>query len=63
MSFPNGLESERDETAITMLHREEGRHVLVILGDSSEMLSNAVGALLDGGFRIDLINDYTGVRR
>lgn len=63
VSFPNGLETERDETAITMLHREEGRHVLVILGDSSEALSNAVEVLLDGGYRMDLINDYTGVRR
>ena len=63
VSFPNGLETERDDTAITMLIREEGRHVLVILGDSSEVLSNAVKVLFDGGFRVDLINDYTGVRR
>ena len=63
VSLPNGLETERGETAITMLHREEGRHVLVILGDSTKTLSNAVEALMDGGFRMDLINDYTGVRR
>ncbi len=63
VSFPNALEMERDETAITLLHREEDRHVLVILGDSTEALSNAVEVLLDGGFRRDLINDYTGVRR
>ena len=63
VSFSNGLQMERDETAITLLHREEGRHVLVILGDSTEDLSNAVEALLDGRFRWDLMNDYTGVSR
>ena len=62
ISFPSGLQLEREETAITLLHREGDRHVIVILADTPEVLSGTVGALLSGDFRKDLINDFTGVR-
>ncbi len=62
VNVPSALQLDRAGTAITLLHREEGRHVLVILADTSEALSKAVSALLDGEFRKDLVNDFMGVR-
>ena len=62
ISFPSSLQLEPEGTAITLLHREGGRHVIVILADTPEVLSDAVDALLGGEFRWDLMNDFTGVR-
>ena len=62
VNVPSALQLDRVGTAITLLHREEGRHVLVILADTPEALSKAVSALLDGEFRKDLVNDFMGVR-
>ena len=62
VNVPSALQLDRVGTAITLLHREEGRHVLVILADTSEALSEAVEALLSGDFRKDLVNDFMGVR-
>ena len=62
VNIPNALELDRRGTAITVLHREENRHVLVILGDTQEALSDAVNAVLSGRFRRELVNDLVGVR-
>ena len=62
ITIPNALALDRDKTAITLLHREQNRHVLLILGDSPEVLSDAVNAVLSGKFRRELVNDNVGVR-
>ena len=61
VGIPNGLELEPDGTAITVLDREGGRHVLIILADTPTGLTRAVTALVKGTFRSDLISDVTGV--
>ena len=61
LGIPNGLELDRDGTAITVLDREGGRHVLIILADTPADLTRAVTALAKGTFRSDLISDVTGV--
>ena len=62
VTIPNALELNRRGTAITLLHREENRYVLLILGDTPDVLSDAVNAVLSGRFRRELVNDLVGVR-
>ena len=50
-------------TAVTMLHQDQDRHVLVVLADTPETLSGAVTGLLSGEFRNDLVSDFVGVRK
>ena len=50
-------------TAITVLDRNQDRHVLVVLGDTPETLTDAVTRLFVGEFRGDLVSDFVGVRK
>ncbi len=50
-------------TFVTVLDRNQDRHVLVVLADSPATLAGAVYRLLDGEFRGDLVTDYVGVGR
>ena len=52
----------REGTAITLLHRDRDRHVLVVLADTADALADAAGALLSGEFRKDLVGDFVGMR-
>ncbi|MDE2788214.1 MAG: hypothetical protein OXL37_16360, partial [Chloroflexota bacterium] len=61
VSMPFGLELDPDGTAVTVLDREGGRHVLILLGDTPAALDRAVTRLLSGGFRSDLVSEVTGV--
>ena len=49
-------------TAVVVLHRDQGRHVLVVLADTPAGLAEAVGSLFSGEFRKDLISDSVGLR-
>ena len=49
-------------TAVVVLHRDQNRHVLVVLADTPDGLAVAVGSLFSGEFRKDLISDSVGLR-
>ena len=49
-------------TAVVVLHRDQDRHVLVVLADTPDGLAEAVGGLFNGEFRKDLISDSVGLR-
>ena len=61
LGMPFGLELDPDGTAVTVLDREGGRHVLILLGNTPDDLDRAVTRLLKGEFRSDLVSDVTGV--
>ena len=61
VGMPSGLELDRAGTTLTVLDREGGRHVLILLADTPAALNRAVSGLLSGGFRSDLISDVVGV--
>ena len=61
LGMPFGLELDPAGTAVTVLDREGGRHVLILLADTPAVLDKAVARLLDGGFRSDLVSEVTGV--
>ncbi len=61
VGMPFGLELDAEGTAVTVLDREGGRHVLILLADTPEVLDKAVDHLVDGEFRSDLVSEVTGV--
>ena len=61
VGIPSGLELDSAGTAVTVLDREGGRHVLILLGDTPATLNRAVTSLLSGGFRSNLVSEVTGV--
>ena len=61
VGMPFGLELDTAGTAVTVLDREGGRHVLILLADTPAVLDRAVTRLLSGGFRSDLVSEVTGV--
>ena len=61
VGMPFGLELDSAGTAVTVLDREGGRHVLILLADTPAVLDRAVTRLLSGGFRSDLVSEVTGV--
>ena len=61
VGMPSGLEFDRAGTTLTVLDREGGRHVLILLADTPTALKGAVSALLSGGFRSDLVSEVIGV--
>ena len=61
VGMPIGLELDPTGTAVTVLDREGGRHVLILLADTPAVLDRAVTRLLSGGFRSDLVSEVTGV--
>ena len=50
-------------TSVIVLDRNQDRHVLVILADTPETLSNAVANLIVGEYRGDLVSDFVGVSK
>lgn len=60
VGLPSGLELEPGSTALTVLDREGGRHVLILLDDSPKALDGAVSRLLSGKFRSDLVSEVIG---
>ena len=62
LSAPFAPDIRRKGTAITLLHREQGRHVLVVLANTPDDLAEAVHALFNGDFRQDLVGDLVGMR-
>ena len=63
LSVPFAPDLSREGTAITLLHRDQDRHVLVVLADTTDALAGAVGGLLSGDFRKDLVGDFVGMRK
>ena len=61
VGMPSGLELDRAGTTLTVLDREGGRHVLILLADTPTALNGAVSALLSGRFRSDLVSEVIGV--
>ena len=61
VGMPSGLELDRAGTTLTVLDREGGRHVLILLADTPEVLGKAVNRLLDGDFRSDLVSEIAAV--
>ena len=62
LSAPFAPDIRRQGTAITLLHREQGRHVLVVMANTPDDLAEAVSALFNGDFRQDLVSDLVGMR-
>ena len=48
-------------TSIIALNRSQNRHVLVVLADSPETLTDAIERLASGKFRSGLVDDFVGV--
>lgn len=61
LAMPFGTELDPEGTAVTVLDREGGRHVLILLADTPEVLDKAVDRLLDGDFRSDLVSEIAAV--
>ncbi len=61
LAMPFGAEIGTKGTSVTMLDREGGRHVLVLLADTPKALDTAVTRLLDGKFRSNFISDMASV--
>ena len=61
LGMPFGTELDPEGTVVTVLDREGGRHVLILLADTPTALNQAVSGLLSGGFRSDLVSEVVGV--
>ena len=61
VGLPFGAEVDPKGTAVTVLDREGGRHVLILLADTPKTLDTAVSRLLDGKFRSNLISETASV--
>ncbi len=61
LSGPFGQDLPLEGTAVTVLDANRERHVLIILADTPEVLSKAVGRVLDGTYRQDSVNDFAAV--
>ena len=62
LSTPFAEDLNTNGTAIVILHRDQDRHVLVVLADTPDGLAEAVGGLFSGEFRKDLISNSVGLR-
>ena len=61
LSGPFGEDLVLEGTAVAVLDRSSGRHILILLADTPETLSKAVAGLFDGNYRQDLVNDFASV--
>ena len=52
-----------ENTTITILDQAQGRDMLLVLADSPTTLEGAVGRLISGEFRSDLVGDSIALRR
>ena len=57
LGAPFAAEVPLEGATLTLLHAGPSRHVLIILADTAEGVSEAVGSLLDGDFRNNLVSD------
>ena len=60
---PFAPELQLQDTAITLLNRDQGRRVLILLADTPETLAGATDRLLSGEFRADLVSDFVAIRK
>ncbi len=63
LGTPFARDLELAGTSITVLERSGDRDVLMVLADGPEALYGAVGSLLFGEFRAELVSDFVGMRR
>ena len=63
LGTPFAPDLEPSGTSITVLDRSGDRDVLMVLADGPEALYGAVGSLLFGEFRAQLVSDFVGMRR
>lgn len=63
LGTPFAPDLEPTGTSITVLDRSGDRDVLMVLADGPEALYGAVGSLLFGEFRAQLVSDFVGMRR
>ena len=63
LGTPFAPDLEPTGTSITVLDRSGDRDVLMVLADRPESLYGAVGSLLFGEFRAQLVSDFVGMRR
>ena len=61
LGTPFVTELDLEGTAMYLLDQGQDRDMLVILADTPETLSSAVGRMLSGEFRGDLLSDFLGV--
>ena len=61
VGLPFGAEVDSKGTSVTVLDREGGRHVLILLADTPKTLDAAAARLLDGKFRSNLISEMVSV--
>ena len=63
LGTPFAPDLELAGTSITVLDRSGDRDVVMVLADRPESLYGAVGSLLFGEFRAELVSDFVGMRR
>ena len=63
LGTPFAPDLELAGTSITVLDRSGDRDVVMVLADGPESLYGAVGSLLLGEFRAELVSDFVGMRR
>lgn len=61
LSGPFGADLGLESAAVAVLDQSSDRHILILLADTPETLSKAVGSLFDGKYRQDLVNDFASV--
>lgn len=61
ITTPFGPETRREGTALIFLHENQGRHILIILGDSRDTVAQAIARLKSGQFRQGLVSDNLGL--
>ena len=61
LGTPFAGEVPLDGATLTLLDAGPGRHVLIILADTTEGVSRAVDSLLGGGFRNNLVSDLAAI--
>ena len=58
---PFSQKTQTQGTALILLQENQGRHILIILGDSRDTVKEAVARLKSGEFRQGLVSDNLGV--
>ncbi|MBF8304623.1 MAG: hypothetical protein HW399_998, partial [Dehalococcoidia bacterium] len=58
---PFGQKTQTQGTALILLQENQGRHILIILGDSRDTVKEAVARLKSGEFRQGLVSDNLGI--
>ncbi|MBI4287403.1 MAG: hypothetical protein HY671_03105 [Chloroflexi bacterium] len=61
ITTPSGSGTRREGTALVFLHENQGRHILIILGDTADVVKEVVARLRNGEFRRGLVSDNLGI--